>query len=171
MPRLDVCIEARYWILERFQLRISQIKVFGCARYSIWAFALDIEPSLAKAKKGPANVQGLASTSWDIRIGATTLYIAHLSDMFGTHSVLIVVHFVNKAFGFPAYVRRCIWYAGTHEPPSGCMQGKPYVLFYHLEMLKILENAEIVLVKLQLIESSYPCSLHKGLIHSIECIT
>jgi len=36
---------------------------------------------------------------------------------------------------------------------------------HHLEMLKILENAEIVLVKLQLIEASYTCSLHKGLIH------
>ena len=39
------------------------------------------------------------------------------------------------SFGFPAYARRCIWYAGIHEPPSGCMQGKPCVLVFPLLLL------------------------------------
>src|ERR1041384_3831460 len=54
------------------------------------------------------------------------LYIAHLSRTCST----LISSTEYKSFGFPAYVRRCIDMLCTHEPPSGCMQGKPYVLLY-----------------------------------------
>ena len=37
-------------------------------------------------------------------VSHTTLYIAYLSDMFDTQCVLIVVHLVYRAIGFPAYI-------------------------------------------------------------------
>src|SRR3954471_23475419 len=59
------------------------------------------------------------------------LYIAHLSRTCST----LISSTEYKSFGFPAYVRRCIDMLCTHEPPShepplGCMQGKPCVLLY-----------------------------------------
>ena len=54
-----------------------------------------------------------------------TLYIAPSR----TFSALTVHSLAYEAFGFPAYVQRCIWYAGTQEPPLGCMLEKLCGLF------------------------------------------